>query len=148
MKNNKNTKSAIIFDFNRTLYDPDEDTLIEGTLEVLTYFSKTHVLFLVSYKEGSRQNALSRLGIRKYFRDVYFVTEKTRTLFREITMGIKGDIYVVGDHISSEIAVGNACNMKTVWFKQGKFKSNTPRTTDETPMHTITKLSELVDYIT
>lgn len=141
----KTNTSAIIFDFNRTLFDPESGSLYEGTEEILEKYTNTHDLFLISLREGDRQTLLQELNIGNYFAETFFVNEKTREVFETIGKGYQ-TVFVVGDRIASEITLGNQCGYTTIWIKQGKFKHVRPEGASQ-PRHIIHAIKELEQVI-
>lgn len=150
MQNNtEQIHKGMIFDFMRTLYDPETDSLVEGVYELLdTLHKKDWYIVLISRNEGQRDQLLDKYGIRKYFDEVYFVPEKTQKLFNHIVecMGQR-EIYVVGDRIYDEIYFGNQSGCKTIWFRSGKFYDDTPRNEQEEPWKIIEKFSDIARVI-
>ncbi len=136
---------TIIFDFNRTLFDPETDALLEGAALVLaTYQSEGKELHLISRKEKDRDGTLDRLGIREFFASVSFVEDKHEALRLRIGSST-GPVYVIGDHLHTEIRFGNRYGAKTVWLKRGRFSHLLPETDEDIPWRTIGSLEELND---
>ena len=66
---NKTMIKGIIFDFNRTLYDPDTGQLVDGATTLLkSLHGKGYLLCLISKKsvEG-RKEQITSLGLDRYF---------------------------------------------------------------------------------
>jgi hypothetical protein len=55
----------IIFDYNRTIFDPDTDNLYFGVLDLLQKLSQKYELFLISRNEPTRKGRLEKLNIKK-----------------------------------------------------------------------------------
>lgn len=136
----------IIFDYNRTIFDPDTDNLYSGVLELFKKISIKHGLFLISRNEPSRKDRLEKLNIKKYFQKVLFVNEKSKHLFKEITGDTK-NVIVVGDSISDEIKIGNQLGFITVRLKKGKFATEIPKNKNEFAKFEITDINELETII-
>lgn len=136
----------IIFDYNRTVYDPDTEQLFPGVLEMLENLEKDHELFLISMNELGRKDALSKLGINRYFNRVTFVDEKTEEAFVSLVKNIS-DTMVVGDRTADEIRIGNALGCVTVWVRQGKFGKEMPLSKQEEPNFIIDKITDLKKII-
>ena len=136
----------IIFDYNRTLYDPETDALSHGALELLKYSSKGNELFLISRAEPGRSERLERSKIRKYFKRLAFVDVKTPELFLELSDEDK-DAIVIGDRVREEIRIGNRLGMKTIWVRQGKFADEMPEGCDDKPTFIVTDLGEVREII-
>ena len=138
----------IIFDYNRTIFDPDSNTLYPGTRDVLHQLSSTCELFLVSMNDPERRSAIEAFNIERYFKKVFFVNKKSRSLFQKIAgVDIHTTIVVVGDSIRNEISIGNRLGYATVRFKRGKFAGQVPEYEDEYANFEITELHELYDLI-
>lgn len=141
----------VIFDLNRTLYDPDTDTLLPGVLETLTCLSSHGVeMHVISRNEPGRENILGIQGISHFFRTVTFVEDKTPEVFAHLMESCREPLeamYVVGDYLHEEIRFGNQCGAKTIWLKRGKFSDLQPERPDDTPWKTITQFSEVLALI-
>lgn len=116
---------AILFDFNRTIYDPDAKRLIYGARQILELaIAKNYTLYLVSQRENGREEILNREDIGKYFTKIIFVVKKDKETFQNILDSCSLDpqkVFVIGDRLSAEIRTGNLLGCKTVWIKKGKF---------------------------
>lgn len=143
--------SAVIFDFNRTLYDPDTGELVAGARKVLDDLRARSIpLYLVSKKEEGRARILEDLGVKDAFAEIFYVSEKSPALFLKIAKraGLDpADIFVVGDYLHKEIRSGNIAGMKTIHFKQGKFSGLEPETPADNPWRTIINISDSVALI-
>lgn len=143
-------KTSIIFDFNRTLYDPDMKALVPSALLVLQELhARGHRLFLVSRKENNREGLVKDLGIDIYFADIAFLAEKTKETLEAFMQknGIEESSFMVGDRIREEIAIGNTLGMQTIWFQGGKFAIESPRSKEEEPTFHVTNLKEILTII-
>lgn len=140
---------GVIFDFNRTLFDPDMDDLVEGCIELLeSLYRSGYRLVLISTKTRvDREDQITNLGLTKYFVQVYVIdTDKNERVFQDALtdLGLSpGEVFVVGDRVEGEIAVGNRLGLTTVWFKNGKFASRLPQTSEESPDFTVSSLKEV-----
>ncbi|KND47527.1 MAG: hypothetical protein AB199_03795 [Parcubacteria bacterium C7867-004] len=138
---------TIIFDFNRTIYDPETDTAVPGALEALTHFAERGMtLHLVSRREGGRDDVLDTLGVRDFFASVAFVGDKGPVI-QELVSGSSGTVYVVGDYLQSEIRAGNKAGAKTIWLKRGLFAGHAPTYGTDVPWATIKHMQELIEII-
>ena len=61
----------IIFDYNRTIFDPETDNLYLGVLELLQKLSSKYELFLISRNEPTRKKRLEELNIKNYFQKIF-----------------------------------------------------------------------------
>lgn len=142
---------AIIFDFNRTLFDPETRQLVLGSAETIAALHAAGLrLFLVSHNEGERETLLQSLGIWQYFSKVLFISEKRQEDFLNLLQEYHlcaDRVVVIGDRIKKEIVIGNACRMKTIWMCQGKFAQERPSSLAEQPWRTVYSFSELLDLL-
>lgn len=140
---------VIIFDFNRTLYDPDMGSLIAGCLEVLEALSHKYRLVLITTETGSRGKLIYDLGLRQFFQKVVMASSKSKEVFLNCCkeLGVSPDeVMVVGDRVRGEIAIGNELGMFTVQFQNGPFAKELPEDESERPKIIIKKLEELLNY--
>lgn len=136
----------IIFDYNRTIFDPEAGELYPGVFDLIDELNLKHDLYLVSKAEAGRKEVLSNLGIDKFFKKVVFTDNKSKGTFEEIIESEKR-VIVVGDRVRGEITIGNKLNCITVWVRQGKFSEEYPESEIEIPKHTINNIEELREII-
>lgn len=139
----KYKQKAIIFDFMRTLYNPEERLLEMNAKAILEYCVKKYDLYLVSYDEGEKDELFIELEIKKYFKEIKLVERKTKLTFQTILPKKYEKIFVIGDRIESEIQIGNKLGFETIWYKKGKFSNREPENKTEHPKYTIENLIEL-----
>ena len=138
---------GIIFDFNRTIYDPEKNTLTEGVIGLLEDLSSRFQLCLLSSgAEAERRKQISELGLDEYFKDIQVNEgEKQESHFqrclRIMNLKASSEIAVIGDRVAGEICVGNQVGMLTIWYKSGKFATRLPQSKQEIPDYTITALT-------
>lgn len=143
-------KKIIIFDFNRTLFDPDEGKLFDSALDVLDALkSSGGRLFLVGKGTKERENLIYDLGLDKYFEKIILKEEKKIEDFETIKkLAAAGDeLFSVGDRIRKEITLSNRCGFKTIWFQNGKFSAEVPESEIEKPWKTVKNLRELMEIL-
>lgn len=138
----------IIFDFNRTLFDPEKQSLIPGvvpTLEALKELGfKMH---LISMAAESRSELIKNLGLNQFFHSITLCQNKTLKLFNDIISAepvTKENSFVIGDRVAKEIRLGNELNLNTIWYKQGRFAEEEPKHPLETPTYTVTEFHEIL----
>ncbi len=141
---------VIIFDFNRTIYDPDSDKLVAGAKFVLrTLLRRGFKLFLISRAQKSRRELINKLGLDEYFVRVVVTSDKNRGDFERF-LSKKTDLsssFIVGDRVRGEIAIGNKLNLQTVWVRSGKFADELPRSDIENPTYTVKELRDVLGII-
>lgn len=134
---------TIIFDFNRTLYNPDTMTLMEGAMAMLRTLKELgHSLYLVSKREAGRTKALEELEISEFFTDICFVDTKEAAI-EKIIREAADTTYVIGDYLHNEIRIGNRLGARTIWFQRGKFAHLTPETRHDIPWRTVQTLDDV-----
>lgn len=145
-------KKVIIFDFNRTIYNPENKELISGAFNVLTkiHSDKNNRLYLISRNEGKekREMILEQFGIKKYFKEIVFVDKKSVQLFKRIIKLEKVEkeqVYVIGDYLHEEIRYGNRCGVNTIWFRNGKFRNMKEECREDKPNKIITNIKDLIN---
>jgi FMN phosphatase YigB (HAD superfamily) len=136
----------IIFDYNRTIFDPETDNIYPGVIELLKKLSVYHKLFLVSRNEPERKKRFEDLHIKDYFQKIAFVNQKSTEVFKEISGDTK-NVIVVGDSIADEIKIGNQLGYITVRLKKGMFAEKSPTNKDEIATYNIHDMSELENII-
>lgn len=139
----------IIFDFNRTLYDPETDELVPDAYSVLQTLSRSGIpLYLISRNEGNREEVLERTDIAQFFKEVSFVERKRLEDFTRVVWAAQGDkVFVVGDLVREDIHFGNRAGATTIWFRNGKFAGEGPTIKKDEPRHIITKLTQVLDFV-
>jgi FMN phosphatase YigB (HAD superfamily) len=142
-------KNAIIFDFNRTLYDPDTGQLMKDALEILSTLKELGFkMFLIGKGAEERTTLIRDLGLEPFFDDIIVNDEKDINDFFKLKKWHPGyEFYSVGDRIRKEIKYSNRAGCKTIWLKKGKFAFEEPIEADEEPWRTITELNELIPVL-
>jgi FMN phosphatase YigB (HAD superfamily) len=113
---------TVIFDLNRTLYDPFTDSLYPGARTMLEDLATTHRLFLYSKRAGDRGALVARLGIAPHFEYCHYVERKTKEDFTALLQAhavAPAECIVVGDLVESELRVAGECGVASVWARHG-----------------------------
>lgn len=151
MNSSEKSDFAVIFDFNRTIYDPETRGLVPGARELLLELQRNSVpLYLVSKADESRPQLLEELALKDFFKEAFFVERKDPALFFEILRHADvhpKQMYVVGDHLHKEIRCGNQCGMRTIWLKRGKFSDLTPEMEADSPWRTVEEMTEVLGLL-
>ena len=140
----------IIFDWKRTLYDPDKRDCINGALEILDYvFNNGTRMILIGKGSKEMYDEVERLNLKKYFSNIFFNEgEKQTALFEKFIINRKPEeTVVIGDRIRSELKIGKSLKMTTIWVRQGEFAGEKPKSAKEEPTHTVTSLFELKELL-
>ena len=137
----------IIFDFNRTLFDPDQQSLMPNCLQTLAELeSLGFKLHLVSMAAESRLELIKDLGLEKFFDSVTLCEKKTLSLFEQIINAepiIKAQSFIVGDRVTKELKFGSQLGLNTIWCRNGRFADELPRSMEETPTYTVSGLNQI-----
>jgi len=142
---------AIIFDFNRTIFNPVDNKLTEGALDLLASLNTVPSidLFLVAKDKAKRYEQIDNLNIKQFFKEIIIEPEKTVGLFIHCRKQCPEEtrFFVVGDRVNLEIKLGNECGMTTIWFKSGKFAVDSPNEDIAKPDHIIRNLADVLPII-
>jgi FMN phosphatase YigB (HAD superfamily) len=135
--------TIIIFDFYRTLYDPDiEDVMPDSLMVLKSLWQSDFELILITRKEHGRPELIESLGIDKYFSQILQVNEKASALSKVMKSYPERSFVVIGDRAHEEIVIGNKLGAKTIWLQAGKFASELPESF--IPTHTVHLLKEIL----
>ena len=141
--------AAFIFDFNRTLFDPEQNRIEEDAFPLLELIrAKRYKLALLSVGGEEREEQIQ--PIASFFDAIVIVPDKSERCFLEIAqqLAVKpSTIIVVGDRIEREIVLGKKCGMKTIWLQRGQFSTERPKNEQEQPDYTFTCLSDITMFL-
>lgn len=144
---------AVIFDYNWTLYNPEELQLFPEALDVLgSLVEQDYKLVLISRAENVevRREEIRNAALDEIFDIIDIVptgSEKEFTwIFDELEVQAE-EVMVVGDRVKSEIAEGNRLGCMTVWVPRGKFAKELPKTKEERSDFTIKDLSGVLHIL-
>ena len=140
---------AFIFDFNRTLYDPETGMFVPGAVKSLEDLKKSGaLLFLIGKGTNERSKLINELGLHRYFDEIIVKEEKDLADFKYLQIKYPdADFFVIGDRVKKEIRFGNVCGFKTIWLKRGKFASELPENDEEKPWKIIAEFDELMGVL-
>ncbi len=144
-------QKIIIFDFMRTLYNPEQNSLVDGARELLEKLSeKDFILFLISTESTARAELIEKLEITQFFKKLIFTPKKTSADVKRLQKHYPHDpkqSFVIGDRVRGEIKIGNLCGYQTIWIQNGKFKTEAPRNATEVPDYIVFNLQEITRLI-
>lgn len=141
---------GIIFDFNRTLYDPDKHRVFRGVRGLLGSLYRRFSLSLVTTEQVDRSFVLEGSKLAGFFKCVESVGEKTPEAFLRCCWEMQlepTEVIAVGDRVKGEIVAANKAGITTVWLKRGKFSTELPSSKIEEPDFIIEDLKELVEIL-
>lgn len=143
---------GIIFDWGRTLYDNENESLFSETKDVLDYLSKKYNLAIVSLAtDGNfdkRWQIIKNHDLEKYFKSILFTQDNKDKLYVDTLEKMKlkpNEVVIVDDYMIRGIAWGNKYGAKTVWIKKGKFSKELPNKITGFPTYTIDSLKQLLN---
>lgn len=132
---------AIILDFNRTVYDPNTDSLVDGVLDFLEKYKGRFKLALICKGDKNRHEHFEQLGIKKYFDYIEIVPEKTKDVFLDCIKRLSASpelTWVIGDRVRLEIKIAKSLGMNTIWLRRDKFENDLPMKEVEAPHFEVT----------
>lgn len=145
-----NRLNIIIFDWKRTLYDPDNKVLTEGVLSLLEFINSKNIPMVLIGKGGEdMQREVDRLKVGKYFRQIVFAEgEKDPQVFIPfISRDDPKRTVFIGDRVRSELEIGKKLGATTIWVKQGKFAAEEPENNDQQPNYIVSSLKDCLKLI-
>lgn len=141
---------AVIFDYNRTLFNPENNELYPAVVEVLEKLKGRFKLALVAKGDADRLKQIEELGLANYFECIIVNKEKGLGDYKKTMekLGVEPEeAYVVGDRVAEEIKMGNLLGAVTVWFRNGKFKDELSKSKNELPVYTIENFKDLLEIL-
>jgi FMN phosphatase YigB (HAD superfamily) len=130
----------VIFDLNRTLYDPERRALY-ADWTILKSLKQKSELWLWSVGDRNWDAVLGEFGTDGLFSKKIFPKKKSTADF--IGVADQDSVYLVSDYFE-DIEIGNEMKFQTVWIRRGKFRNMQPRTK---PKYVITRLIQLRNII-
>lgn len=136
--------NVVIFDWKRTLYDPEQKCLIAGVKNLLENFKRNNVPMVLIGKGGDEMNEeVNRLGVGGYFKQIIFAEgAKDLNMFMPyISEDHPKKTLFIGDRVRSELEIGKKLGVTTIWVKQGKFATELPLNPDQQPDYIVPNLN-------
>lgn len=140
----------IIFDWKRTLYDPDSKTLIDGATDLLGFIKGKNIPMVLVGKGGDDMHGeVERLKVKAYFRKIVFAEgEKDPQVFAtHVSKDDPKKTLFIGDRVRSELEIGNRLGAITIWVKQGKFGGEEPENKQQEPDYTVASLNDCLNLL-
>lgn len=141
---------AIIFDWGRTLHDPETDSLFEGVSELLKDLSSKYVLALVTLAKSEppevRKKKIEESGVSQYFKLILAGGDDKDEMYEQVLVDLALDpseIAIVDDRTVRGIAWGNRKGLFTIWLQKGKFASELPSAETGMPSQMIQDIGDL-----
>jgi ribonucleotide monophosphatase NagD (HAD superfamily) len=141
---------VLIFDWKRTLYNPDTKELEAGAKEILKFCNENGFPLYLVGKGGRDMHAeVGRLGISGNFVEIVFWEgAKEDGVFKQFMSSDPRETLFIGDRIQSELALGKSLGATTLWVRQGKFSDEMPATESQNPDYTVSTLKEAGELLT
>ena len=147
---------AIIFDWGRTLFDPEKKIELPDSVEVLAYCKKKGYKICVASLVRAdtieeREGQIKNFNLGKYIDDIEVSDEKEKdtildNLIKRLDISRK-EILMVDDRMVKSIKYGNKNGHPTVWLQHGPFSNELPNIETGIPTHIIKSLIELKNII-
>ena len=143
----------VIFDWGRTLYNPEEEALYQDTKPTLEYLqSKGFKMAIVSLatkgsaKIEERRRIIKQEGLEQYFESILFNVADKASMYQATLQELKvkpSEVTIVDDRMIRGIKWGNSSGCDTIWIQQGRFANELPDELTGLPKHTISSIGEL-----
>ncbi len=134
----------ILFDYNRTLFNPDTGDLYPGVFRVLKTLSARHALFLITLDKPERKDSAAIADLRPYFTEVKFVERKSAAIFQELVGNTDQKVIVIGDRLEDEIRIGIKLGYITIHLPNGPFSAAAGKIR---PAHRATSITKVLEII-
>lgn len=105
-------KEVIIFDFYKTIFNPQTNRMYWGMKALLINLSVNNRLILITTGTSIREKQVQGTEIRRYFDRVIVCTKKTPRIYKQFDAQMKP--IVVGDRIEEEITIGKKLGYRTI----------------------------------
>jgi FMN phosphatase YigB (HAD superfamily) len=143
----------VIFDWGRTLYNPEVHGLFPDTRVTLEYLKESgYNLAIVSLATAGHAQIEERLEIIKeenlqpLFHSIKFDISDKDAMYVDTVQELHvdpADTIIVDDRVVRGIAWGILHGCKTIWVQSGKFAGELPNEKTGYPDHTVTTIGEL-----
>ena len=142
--------NSVIFDWKRTLYDPESRRLMTSVTSMLEFLKLGKVkIYLIGKGGDDMLGEVKRIGIKDFFEDTIFVNEsKEEFNFEKFIDKVNSkNTLVVGDRLNSELAIGNRLGTTTVFIQQGKFADEKAYDPKNIPDFVFGSIQEFYNFI-
>lgn len=144
----------MIFDWGRTLHDPDSDSLNPGaflTVKMLSRFYRIGVVSLArSEPVEQRRLKIEKSGLSPYLKAIRVGAVEKDVLIAALCQDLKvrpTECIIVDDRVSRGVRWGKQYGAVTVWNRSGKFASEYPKDDNEKPDFIVTAIGQLVPLL-
>ena len=145
---------VIIFDYGRTLYDPENSRLFPRVKSVLHQLSQRYQLAIASLVTNgdveNRWEVLRETNIMQYFASVLFSQTNKDALYASTIQKLHvtpAEVAIVDDRTAKAIRWGNRHGAITIWFRNGKFSQELPDAETGQPSFIIHRFDDLLSIL-
>lgn len=132
---------CIILDFNRTVYDPETEGLVDGAVDFLNKYMGHYKLALISKGDRQRRQLIEKLELKKFFDYIEIIPKKTQASFEKCLKDCQCApqmAWLIGDRARVEIKIAKKMGMNTIWLRRGKFENEQPESEEYAPHFQVT----------
>lgn len=144
----------LIFDWGRTLYDPDTKDVFPGVPEILKELHSRYKLAIVCLATDGdterRMQVIRESGIEDLFSRILMAQEGKDELYEQVLSELSyspEQAIIVDDRTIRGIRWGNKHHATTIWMKRSKFSEEVPTEETGQPVHVITDIREIVTIL-
>jgi len=144
-------RKLLIFDWGRTLYDPETKNVFPGAQTILRELRSRYELAIVSLATDGdterRFNAIRGAGIENFFSRILVAKEGKGELYEQALRELKYSpehAIIIDDRTVRGIRWGNLNGATTIWVKRGKFSEEIPTEDTGQPDYTVLEIGEIL----
>ena len=147
-------KKLVIFDWGRTLFNPETSKLFPDTVEVLECLSQKYTLAIVALATAGEEKIQERLqfikenDLERYFASILFDVSDKDSLYVKTLKDLNitsEETVIIDDRVLRGVDWGNKNGATTVWFQNGKFANELPNNNTGEPDYIVHSLLEIKD---
>lgn len=115
----------IIFDFYKTLFNPETGELFSGIKKILASICLKIPSVLITFRGEERKKQIKKLNIEKYFQKIIYCSIKNKETYIKVLTEYNAspeESIIVGDNEEEEIKIGK--NLGTEIIKVNPEKEN------------------------
>lgn len=149
---------ALVFDWNRTLFDPETGKESPGAYEVLKECVSRGLRLALASSAGkaadttveTRVAQIEASPLRRFFEIVKITNGDKDVMMDEIVIHFNTErkkILIVDDRMVRGIRYGNQKGIPTAWLQKGKFSTEAPTEETGIPTFILASLKDLLHYV-
>ncbi|MBL7045891.1 MAG: HAD family hydrolase [Parcubacteria group bacterium] len=145
----------VIFDWGRTLWNPETQKLFNKVPQVLEFLTrKGYTLSIVALATDGdtkrRLDALKASAIEDCFAKTLFRETGKDKMYKETLKELKfesSETIIIDDRVVRGIKFANKYGCKSIWIQSLKFREEYPTEETGKPTYTIDKIGQLIDIL-